>query len=222
MNLTPRHPWNLSVADAIVLQRQLAKEIIFDKPFDPADLKIVAGVDVSVQDDLSQAAIVALSFPGMVVIETRLATLPTPFPYVPGLLSFREGPVLVKALEQLQCEPDLFLFDGMGRIHPRRIGIASHLGLWINRPTIGVGKTHFLGDYDEPGLERGDHSPLTDDGELLGAVVRTREKVKPVYISPGHLIDLPSAIDLTLRCTERYRLPEPIRKAHLAAGKMGR
>jgi deoxyribonuclease V len=155
----------------------------------------------------------------MMVVETVRAEMPTPFPYIPGLLSFREGPALVGAFAALQHVPDVLLFDGMGRIHPRRIGIASHLGLWLDRPTLGCGKTHFLGQYAEPGPERGAWSPLTDRGELLGAVLRTRARVKPVYISPGHKIDLDSALRLTLACTGAYRLPTPIRLAHAAAGK---
>jgi len=179
----------------------------------------VAGVDVSVKNNVSQAAVVVLTFPALQVIETVRAQMPTPFPYIPGLLSFREGPVLVQAFAQLQHEPDAFLFDGMGYAHPRRIGIACHMGLWLNKPTLGCGKTHFIGTYDEPPLERGAWSALVDKGETIGAVLRTREATKPVYISAGHLMDLPSALDLTMRCTGRYRLPEPIRAAHHAAGE---
>src|SRR5262249_33449560 len=136
----------------------------------------------------------------------------------PGLLTFREGPVLEEAFEKLQIEPDVFIFDGMGTIHPRRIGIASHMGLWLQRPTIGCGKSYFIGDYSEPADVQGAWSRLTHRGELIGGVLRTRAKVKPVFISPGHLADLPTAIELTLRCTTKYRLPEPIRAAHNAAG----
>jgi deoxyribonuclease V len=177
-------------------------------------------VDVSVKENISQAAVIVLSFPALHIVETVTASQPTPFPYIPGLLSFREGPVLESAFTKLQHIPDVFLFDGMGIMHPRRIGIASHMGLWLQKPTVGCGKTHFIGTYAEPDAVAGSFSPVTDKGEIIGAVVRTRSNVKPAYISPGHLSDLPSSIALTLHCTTRYRLPEPIRLAHQAAGKM--
>jgi deoxyribonuclease V len=218
MLLTHLHNWNLSPQKAIALQRQLAAQVITDQPLDLNAIRYVGGVDVSVKDNHSQAAVVVLRYPELDVIETVRADQPTPFPYIPGLLSFREGPVLVKAFEQLQQVPDVFIFDGMGIMHPRRLGIASQMGLWLQRPTIGCGKTYFIGDYTEPGAEQGARSPLTHHGEVIGAVLRTRARVKPVFISPGHLCDLDSAITLTLACTGRYRLPEPIRRAHQAAG----
>ncbi len=221
MHLNVRHDWNVKPDQAIALQKQLAAQVISSQPLDIAAVRRVAGVDVSVQDNQSQAAVVVLSFPELQVIETVLASLPTPFPYIPGLLSFREGPVLQQAFEKLQHEPDVFIFDGMGIMHPRRIGIASHMGLWLERPTIGCGKTHFIGAYTEPAVERGATSPVREHGEVIGAVLRTKTGVKPVYISPGHLADLPTALELALRCTTRYRLPEPIRAAHHAAGQMG-
>jgi deoxyribonuclease V len=218
MHLEHRHAWDITPGEAIALQKTLAAEVIHNRPIDLDSVRLVAGVDVSVKDNVSRAAVVVLTFPGLEVVETALATQPTPFPYIPGLLSFREGPVLVEAFGKLGHEPDVFIFDGMGRIHPRRIGIAAHLGLWLGRPAIGCGKTHFIGDYAEPGDERGAFSDLTDKGERLGVVLRTRANVKPVYISPGHLADIPTAVELTLRCVTRYRLPEPIRAAHHAAG----
>ncbi|MEO8397495.1 MAG: endonuclease V, partial [Chloroflexota bacterium] len=163
--------------------------------------------------------VVVLSFPDMQVIETSLATMPTPFPYIPGLLSFREGPVLEVAFGKLQAEPDVLIFDGMGRAHPRRIGIASHMGLWLQKPTIGCGKTLFVGKFVEPGNERGDFTDLVDKGEVIGAALRTRPNVKPVFISVGHLADLPTSLKLVMACTSKYRLPDPIRAAHNAAGK---
>ncbi|MBN8594057.1 MAG: deoxyribonuclease V [Anaerolineae bacterium] len=219
MKLQILHNWNLSPQEAIALQRQLAAQVITDRPLDLNAIHFVGGVDVSVKDNHSQAAVVVLRYPELDVIETVRADQPTPFPYIPGLLSFREGPVLVKAFEQLVNIPDVFIFDGMGIMHPRRLGIASQMGLWLQRPTIGCGKTYFIGEYAEPSLEQGASSPLTHKGDLIGAVLRTRAQVKPVFISPGHLCDLDSAITLTLRCTTRYRLPEPIRQAHHAAGQ---
>ena len=218
MKINELHQWNLSAKDAIALQNELADQVIYDVPLDLSIVNFVAGVDVSVKNDISQAAVVVLTYPELEVVETALEAQPTPFPYVPGLLSFREGPALVEAFRKLQHEPDVFFFDGMGRIHPRRIGIASHMGLWLERPTLGCGKTHFIGDYTQPGIEKGEYSDLTDKGDLLGVVLRTRRNVKPVYISPGHLIDLDSARQLALKCTPKYRLPEPIRQAHNAAG----
>jgi deoxyribonuclease V len=218
MQVHKRHAWNLSPAEAIALQKQLAAEIIFDRPIDLNAVKLVAGVDVSVKDEVSQAAVVVSTFPDLQPIETVRASIPTPFPYIPGLLSFREGPVLEIAFEKLQHEPDVFIFDGMGRAHPRHIGIASHMGLWLQKPTIGCGKTWLVGDYDEPPLDRGAYSEMVHKGEVVGAALRTREKTKPVYISVGHLAELTSAIDFVMHCTTKYRLPEPIRQAHNAAG----
>ena len=225
MQITHLHDWNISAAEAIALQKQLVTQIDYHHPIDLKAVKLVAGVDVSVKPDpetgkdRSQAAVVVLTYPDMQVVETALATMPTPFPYIPGLLSFREGPVLEVAFGKLQAEPDLLIFDGMGRAHPRRIGIASHMGLWLQKPTIGCGKTLFVGHFKEPGNERGDFSELIDKGEVIGAVLRTRPRVKPVFISVGHLADLPTSLKLVMACTSKYRLPDPIRAAHNAAGK---
>ncbi|MFQ3566001.1 MAG: deoxyribonuclease V [Aggregatilineales bacterium] len=219
------HAWDLTPEQAIALQRQLAAHIVFDRPLPLECVKYVAGVDVSVRmnekgEATSQAAVAVLSFPKLEVIQTTTARMITPFPYIPGLLSFREGPVLLQAIDKLERQPDVFLFDGMGRAHPRRLGIASHIGLWLSLPTIGCGKTRLVGQHDEPANARGAHAPLIDKGEVIGVALRTRASVKPVYLSPGHLIDLSSAIALTLACTTRYRLPEPIRAAHKAAGDL--
>jgi deoxyribonuclease V len=203
----------------VQIQRQLAPQVIDNLPLDLTTVRTVAGVDVSVKDNVSQAAIVVLRFPSFEVVETARAQRPTTFPYITGLLSFREGAVLVDAFARLQTEPDVLLFDGMGRIHPRRIGIASHMGLWLDRPTIGVGKTHLLGVYASVPEARGGYALLRDRGEVLGAVLRTRDRVKPVYISVGHRANLDSALALVMACVTRYRLPEPIRAAHNAAGQ---
>ncbi|HLU11722.1 MAG TPA: deoxyribonuclease V [Oceanobacillus sp.] len=227
MNIPHKHDWNITPAEAIALQRQLANEVNYSQPIDLDAVRLVAGVDVSVKPDqngrdISQAAIAVLSFPDLKPVETALAKIPTPFPYIPGLLSFREGPVLEEAFKQLQCEPDVYIFDGMGRAHPRRIGIATHIGLWLQKPTIGCGKTHLIGRYQEPLDERGAYSELVDRNEVIGVVLRTRASVKPVYISVGHLADLPTSIELVMRCTTKYRLPEPIRAAHNAAGQFAK
>lgn len=219
MEITHRHDWNLSPADAIALQRTLVSEVVYDRPLDLAAITRVGGVDVSVKNNVSQAAVVILSYPELVVIETVRWQMPTPFPYIPGLLTFREGPVLEEAFKKLQNVPDVFIFDGMGRAHPRRIGIATHIGLWLQKPTIGCGKTLFVGKYVEPPDTRGAHVDLIDRGEVIGAILRTRAGTKPVYISVGHLADLPTAVECVMRCTGKYRLPEPIRAAHNAAGE---
>lgn len=218
MNVPHLHDWNITPAQAIALQNELVKQVIYDRPLNLDAVRLVAGVDVSVKDNTSHAAIVVVKFPELSLVETVTATMPTPFPYIPGLLSFREGPVLEAAFHKLQHEPDVFIFDGMGRAHPRRIGIATHMGLWLNRPTIGCGKTLLSGKYVEPGAERGAFADLVDRKEVIGAILRTRENTKPVFISVGHLADLPTSIELVMRCTPKYRLPEPIRLAHNAAG----
>lgn len=219
MQLNVLHRWNVSPQEAIALQQKLAAQVIYDRPLPLDAIRLVAGVDVSVKENESQAAVVILTFPELRVIETVLARQPTPFPYIPGLLSFREGPALVEAFERLQNVPDVFIFDGMGRAHPRRIGIAAHMGLWLQKPTIGCGKTLLTGRYSEPDALRGAYSDLTDRREIIGVVLRTRDKIKPVFISPGHLIDLASSIEIVMACTSKYRLPDPIRAAHKAAGK---
>jgi deoxyribonuclease V len=219
MKIQHRHAWNIDPAQAIALQKQLTTEIISTQPIDLANVRLVAGVDVSVKENTSQAAVVVLSFPELQVVETVLASRPTPFPYIPGLLSFREGPVLEEAFENLKLEPDVFIFDGMGIAHPRRIGIASHMGLWLQKPTIGCGKTLLVGRFGELPDEKGAYSNLVDKGQLIGVALRTRAGTKPVYISAGHLADLTTSIELVMRCSPKYRLPEPIRAAHNAAGK---
>lgn len=216
------HSWNLGPTEAKALQNQMAG-MLRDEPLDLTKVRTVAGVDVSVKEvggqAVSQAAIVISSFPDMKIIETVRAQRPTDYPYIPTLLSFREGPVLLQAWAQLKTQPDVMIFDGMGRIHPRKLGIAAHMGLWFQRPTIGCGKTYLIGDYAEPGTERGDSSVLTINGQPRGVVLRTRANVKPVFISPGHLMNMDSALALVMACTTKYRLPEPIRNAHNAAGK---
>jgi len=216
------HSWNLPPTEAKELQKQLVG-LLRDEPLDLAQVRTVAGVDVSVKEvggrAVSQAAIVVSTFPDLEIIETVRAQRPTDYPYIPTLLTFREGPVLLQAWAQLKTLPDVMIFDGMGRIHPRQMGIAAHMGLWFQRPTIGCGKTHLIGDYATPGIERGASSILSIYGQPRGVVLRTRSNVKPVYISPGHRMDTASALALVIACTTKYRLPEPIRYAHNAAGK---
>jgi deoxyribonuclease V len=218
MHIRRLHRWDLTPKEAIALQQELRAEVIADRPIDLAAVRLVAGVDVSVKNDVSQAAIVVAAFPGFRPVEIVRAMRPTPFPYVPGLLSFREGPVLEEAFEKLTAEPDVFLVGGQGIAHPRRFGIASHMGLWLNRSTIGCGKTRLCGRHGPVPPERGGWGPLVDEGEVVGAALRTRTKTNPMFISPGHLADVASAVELVLRCSPKFRIPEPIRLAHNAAG----
>ncbi len=219
MQIQHLHDWDLEPSEAIACQKRLAERLIDDEPLDLDAIQYVAGVDVSVKQNISQAAVVVLTYPDLEPVETVRAQQPTQYPYIPGLLTFREGPVLEEAFQKLQQKPDVFIFDGMGQIHPRKMGIAAHLGLWLDTPTIGCGKNHLVGEYDDPGSEKGEYAPLHYKGDLLGVVLRTRTNVKPVYISVGHRADLQSAIDLVLSVTPRYKLPRPIRLAHKAAGE---
>lgn len=212
------HAWDVSPTDAIHLQMELAPQVIADQPLDLAAITLVAGVDVSVKNGISRAAVVVLRYPELDVIETVLAERPTTFPYVPGLLSFREGAVIIDAMRKLVATPDVFIFDGQGIVHPRRIGIASHIGLFIDAPTVGCAKKRLLGRHAEVPLEKGSWVPLADNFETIGVVLRTRTKVKPVFVSAGHRASLDTARELVLACAIRYRLPEPTRAAHNAAG----
>lgn len=215
-----QHTWNLSPTEAIALQKELASRVDTATPIHLEGLRWVGGVDVSVKDGISQAAVVVLEYPSLAVVEAQTAQIPTPFPYISGLLSFREGAVILEALGKLGQHPDVYLFDGMGIMHPRRLGIASHIGLWLDAPTVGVGKTYLLGNYAEPESHKGAWSPLTHRGETLGVVLRTRANVKPVFVSVGHKATLETARELVMGCTLNYRLPEPIRAAHGIAGKL--
>ena len=219
MHIHSRHPWNLAPKQAITLQRDLAKEVLLESTL-TSSLRTVAGVDLSPPDKttgLVRGAVVVLSYPEFEVLEVATAEDRPLFPYVPGLLSFRESPVLVQALERLNTTPDLLLVDGQGIAHPRRFGIACHLGLLAEIPTIGCAKSRLIGTYEEPGTERGSWTPLQNKGETIGAVVRTRSGVNPIYVSPGHRVDLETSVRWALACSPRFRVPIPTRQAHLAA-----
>ena len=209
------HAWDSTPAEAVQLQRALASLL------DPTDAveqwHSVAGIDVGLKDGLARAAVVVLSLPDLRMIEYQRAESPVRYPYVPGLLSFREIPVVLQALALLASEPDVLLCDGQGYAHPRRMGLATHLGILLDHPTIGCAKSRLCGTYEEPDPERGSHTWLYEDEEVIGAVVRTRTRVRPLFVSVGHKVSLPTAIDLTLRCGGGYRLPEPTRWAHRVA-----
>jgi deoxyribonuclease V len=216
MRLQAPHKWDLAPQEAMQVQQQLRHKVVART--EVATVRTVAGVDISTAGNRAKAAIVVLDFPGLQPLEAARADLPLTFPYIPGLLAFREGPAILAALEKLQAEPDLFIFDGQGLAHPRRMGIATHMGVVINRPSIGCAKSRLCGDHGEVGPQVGDYADLHHQGEVIGAVLRTREGVKPVYISTGHKVDLKAAMDYVLRCGAGYRLPEPIRWAHKVAG----
>jgi len=213
------HGWKLSPKEAIRLQRELSHRLVLS--WDGLEVTSVAGVDVSVKDRRARAAIVVLSYPDLAPIEAATAETDAAFPYVPGLLTFREGPVILAAWEKLDSQPDLLLFDGQGIAHPRGIGLAAHIGLWLDRPSLGVAKSKLYGVHEPPGPDRGDFSNLLDEADpdrVIGSVLRTRSNVKPVFVSPGHRIDAEHATGFTLACCTRYRLPETTRWAHRVAG----
>ena len=219
MHFDAPHRWDVSPKEAVAIQRELASRLVIEDRLGP--VHAVAGVDVGFEQQgrVARAVVAVFSFPELEPLEECLARRPTPFPYVPGLLSFRELPVILEALGQLEHIPQLLLCDGQGIAHPRRLGVAAHLGLVTDIPSIGVGKSRLVGDFQEPGPNRGQRSPLTDKGELIGTVLRTRDKVKPVFVSPGHRVSQESAVEYVMACTPRYRLPEPIRAADRLASR---
>jgi deoxyribonuclease V len=214
----PLHQWDISVKEAQALQKQLAPLVEPAGTFAVNQIRTVAGLDVSYvrregETVEGRAAIVVLSFPDLEIIEQATAVTEVTFPYVPGLLSFREAPVLLAAWKRLETHPDVLVFDGQGYAHPRRFGLACHLGLYLDRPAIGCAKSRLIGTYAEPDPNQGDSVPLLDNGEVIGMVVRTKAKTKPVFISVGYRVDLPTAVAVVLSCTRGYRLPEPTRLA---------
>ncbi len=213
------HPWDLSPKEAVEWQRRLGRCLVTRDDF--GEIRTVAGVDVGFEDGgrITRAAIAVLDCPSLQTVEEVVARQSTSFPYVPGLLSFRELPAVLQAVESLARMPDLFLCDGQGIAHPRRFGIACHLGLLTDTPAVGVAKSRLIGRHGRVPEERGGWTPLLDGEEVIGAVLRTRMGVKPVYVSPGHRVSLASAVRFVMACTRRYKLPETTRAAHrLASG----
>lgn len=220
MSQGPRHAWNLAPKEAMALQSRLAAQIVRYDDF--GEVARVAGVDVGFENEgaVTRAAVAVLAFPSLRLEASAVARLPTRFPYVPGLLSFREVPAVLAAMEKLAVRPDLLLCDGQGIAHPRRFGIACHLGLLLDLPAIGVAKSRLIGQHGAVPDERGAWVPLRDGEETIGAVLRSRQGVRPLYVSPGHRIGLESALAWVMACLTRYRLPETTRWAHrLASGK---
>jgi deoxyribonuclease V len=214
------HEWDLSYTEARELQIRLAKRVRFTRI--RKEPKVVAGLDCALSKDGKRifAAVVVIELPNFKVIETVTAASKLTFPYIPGLLSFREAPVCIDAIEKLKARPDVFIVDGQGFAHPRRFGIACHIGVLVNRSTVGCAKSRLTGDFIEPGRTKGSYSELIDNGVEIGAVLRTRADVKSVYVSVGHKCTLDDAIRIVLDCTTRYRLPEPSRLAHQLVGRI--
>ncbi|MDR3618484.1 MAG: deoxyribonuclease V [Paludisphaera borealis] len=214
MEIAPLHSWDVDTAEARALQTSLAARVNVSTPLGPWETIAAADVSYNKYSEWLYAAVIVVRAGTFEVVERVGVVGKATFPYIPGLLSFREAPVVLEAFRKLKTRPDVVLCDGQGTAHPRRLGLACHLGLWLDLPTIGCAKSLLCGKYDEPGPDRGDRSPLVDRGEVVGAVVRTRLRVSPVYVSPGHRCDLESAVAVTLATSIKYRLPVPARLAH--------
>jgi deoxyribonuclease V len=213
------HDWDLTPTQAVALQRELAARVDTTTPVGTVNL--IAGCDISYNrgSPLMYAAVVVVRVADLTPVESVVVSTEVTFPYVPGLLSFREAPPILAAWERLRTDPDAVMLDGQGIAHPRRLGIASHLGLWLDKPTIGCAKSLLVGQYDAPGPSVGDGSPLVFKGEQVGTVLRTRAKTKPVFVSPGHKIDAAGAVSVVLATLSGYRQPLPTRLAHIASNE---
>lgn len=217
MKIAQTHPWDVSPEQAIAIQNMLRARVVEAPLYGP--VHTVAGVDVGVHGDMARAAVVILSYPDLDLLETSVVDVPVTFPYVPGLLAFREAPAVLAAFEKIEKIPDLIIVDGQGLAHPRRFGIACHVGVMLDRPTIGCAKSRLVGQHDEPAAAAGSWVKLWDNGEVIGAVVRTKEGVSPLYVSIGHRVDLETAVAYVLACCRGHRLPETSRQAHRVASE---
>jgi deoxyribonuclease V len=222
VNVSELHTLLLSPGEARGLQGELASRVVEGPPLDLSRVRYVAGADVSTQGDMGYATVVVLSFPDLSVVEVRGYEARLTFPYVPGLLAFREIPSVVGALREVESEVDAVIFDAHGLAHPRGMGLASHLGLFIDVPSVGCAKSRLVGEHEEPGPEKGDTADLVYRKKVVGKVVRTRSRVSPVYLSVGNRTDLASSVELVLECCTRYRLPETTRQAHNASNRLRR
>jgi deoxyribonuclease V len=212
--MKPLHPWKVTPEQAIRIQENLRHQIILKKTF--SRVTIIGGADVSYpkEGNFLLGAVVVLSFPQMETLEAATACGKITFPYLPGLLTFREGPVLIKAFQKLRTRPDVLIFDGQGIAHPRAMGLATHLGIWLNLPSVGCAKTPLLGGSVAPRPPKGSYELIQKDGREVGVVLRTKDRVKPVFVSPGYRIDLRTSIQLVLDSCQGFRIPEPLRRAH--------
>jgi deoxyribonuclease V len=215
------HSWDVDYKTAVALQAELRERLVLEDRLS-GDIRIVAGADISCTkgDDRVFAAVVLLDAATLEVIEEATYSGRTSIPYIPGLLSFREGPALLQAFGKLRKRPDVALFDGQGIAHPRGFGLAAHMGLILDIPSVGCAKTRLVGTSREPGERRGQQSPLVHNEKRIGAVVRTKDRVKPVFVSQGHRVSLERAVEIVLQCAPHYRIPEPIRRAHILVNKM--
>ncbi|HEU65060.1 MAG TPA: deoxyribonuclease V [Chloroflexi bacterium] len=220
MKVHALHGWDVNVARAREIQSSLARRVITAN--EVTDLRLVAGIDISSSDAqrVARGAVVVLRYPELSIVEVQVAEGKMEVPYIPGLLSFRESPLILAACEKLHNMPDLILVDGQGIAHPRRLGLASHVGLFLDLPTVGCAKSILCGRHQPVKEEAGSHADLLDNSEVIGAALRTKSGVRPIYVSVGHKIDLASALQWVINCCRGYRLPEPTRLAHLAAGGM--
>jgi deoxyribonuclease V len=209
----PLHRWDVSPQEAVAIQQRLRVRVQEAPPIALDSIRTIAGIDAS-YTGIARAAVVVFSFPDLTLLDSAVGTAPGGFPYVPGLLSFREAPAVLDAMTKLRISPDLLMFDGQGIAHPRRFGIASHLGVYLDKPSIGCAKSRLTGGYEEPGPSPGDMSPLTYRGETLGMALRTKPRTNPLFISIGYKIDLETAVRVVQDCLRGYRLPEPTRAAH--------
>jgi deoxyribonuclease V len=220
MNIPRIHPWKVSPREAVRIQQKLRKKLRFRTPTTPFK-KIAAGdVSYSRLDDMTYAAFLLFTYPDLTLLERASAKGRASFPYIPGLLTFREGPVLLQAFSRLAARPDLILIDGQGIAHPRFMGIAAHIGLILNLPTIGCAKSRLIGTHEEPAPDRGKTVPLLVGDRIAGMVLRTRAGVKPVYVSPGHKMDLDTSVKIVLSLCRGYRIPEPLRQAHIFVNRL--
>lgn len=223
MTREPLHRWDVSPKEAIEIQQRLRESIILE-PCPLENIALVAGADVSFDKGSNRvfAAIVVLELPTLTAVAKAGVVEETTFPYIPGLLSFREAPAVLRAWEQLSVRPDALLLDGQGLAHPRRFGLACHIGLWLDLPSVGCAKSVLVGEYEEPAPQAGSAAPLIDRAEVVGAALRTKDHTSPIFVSPGHRVDLESALALVRRCVKGYRIPEPTRQAHLYVNKLRR
>jgi len=224
MEIKEVHRWDVSLREALGLQEALRRRLINPASEEPIFPGTIAGADIAFlrEENLLFASVVALSYPALEALEEAFAVRPASFPYVPGLLSFREGPALLEAFARLETAVDAVIFDGQGIAHPRGIGLAAHLGLFLDLPTLGCAKKRLIGTHKPVGENAGNSEDLIYEGNLVGSVLRTRSRVKPVFVSPGHKIGLAESRKLVLSCLSGRRLPEPVRLAHLAVTKKRR
>jgi deoxyribonuclease V len=207
------HPWKVSPKEAVQIQRELRSSLLIENDF--SDVHLIAGADIALDKRTSKgyAGVIIYTFPELDEVERRHAMVDLTFPYIPGLLGFREAPALLKAFAAVRHVPDIVIFDGQGIAHPRRMGIATHMGIVLDKPSIGCAKSRLIGTFEEPGPRAGHHTPLSDAGEVIGAVLRTRDNVKPVFISPGYKVDVATSVEIMMQCADGFRIPKPTREA---------